>query len=154
MPSHVEMNRQRMAIALATAAGRWADTAGRRVANAAREHCPVDEGRLRASITHTVTLTSATSAKVRIGSPLEYAKWVHEGTGIYGPHRTPIVPVSAKALKFKPGPMIGPLRAGQRRTSRRNTAFIFRASVRGSPPRPFLTQGLEDVFGTVNRRPT
>ena len=31
----------------------------------------------------------------------EYAKWVHTGTGIYGPYKTPIVPRTAPLLVFK-----------------------------------------------------
>ncbi|MDA8155573.1 MAG: hypothetical protein M0Z52_03835 [Actinomycetota bacterium] len=37
---------------------------------------------------------------IKITAP--YGKYVYEGTGIYGPHGTPIVPVTAKAL-FWPG---------------------------------------------------
>ena len=48
----------------------------------ARKNCPVDQGELRASI---ASETEATEEEVigRIGSNLEYAPYVHNGTGIY-----------------------------------------------------------------------
>lgn len=48
----------------------------------AKEKCPVDQGILRASITHDVKVTPA-SITGYIGSNLEYAPYVHNGTGIY-----------------------------------------------------------------------
>lgn len=128
---------------MSTAAGQWGERIGRQIANAAKWHCPVDEGRLRASITHLVTAQPGGGVIVRVGSPLVYARWRHEGTGIYGPHGTPIVPVSKQALKFKPN-ITGPMRPGE---SRKSNVFIFRRSVKGTPGLPFLTKALEDVFG-------
>lgn len=46
----------------------------------AADYMPVDDGQLRASITHKVDEDEST---VYIGSNLEYAPYVHEGTGIY-----------------------------------------------------------------------
>ena len=48
----------------------------------ARKNCPVDQGELRASI---ASETEATEEEIigRIGSNLEYAPYVHNGTGIY-----------------------------------------------------------------------
>ena len=48
----------------------------------AKQDCPVDEGILRASITHEVSF-DANEIVGRIGSNLEYAPYVHNGTGIY-----------------------------------------------------------------------
>lgn len=48
----------------------------------AKQDCPVDQGFLRASITHEVEL-STRELVGRIGSNLEYAPYVHNGTGIY-----------------------------------------------------------------------
>ena len=45
---------------------------------------PVDDGPLRASITHQIVGDD----KVEIGSNLEYAPYVHEGTGIYAKNGT------------------------------------------------------------------
>ena len=80
----------------------------------------------------------------RVGTPLHYARFLHEGTGIYGPRKTPIVPITAKALRFKPGRMIGPLPAGKDGTSPENRgAWIFARSVRGVPPHPWLVEAFE-----------
>ena len=48
------------------------------VENDAKRECPVDDGTLRASITHATDDHSAT-----IGTNCEYACYVHNGTGIY-----------------------------------------------------------------------
>lgn len=60
----------------------------------------------------------------------KHAIWVHDGTGIYGPHRSPIVPRRARYLKFEYKGRLWRLR-----------------SVRGQRPQPFLT----DAFLVVNR---
>jgi hypothetical protein len=52
-----------------------------------------------------------------------HAKWVHNGTGIYGPHRSPIVPRSKPYLVFHG-------RLGK----------VVTKSVRGQPAQPFLLQ--------------
>lgn len=48
----------------------------------AKRGCPVDMGQLRASITHGVENTQQEIVG-RIGSNVEYAPYVHQGTGIY-----------------------------------------------------------------------
>lgn len=48
----------------------------------AKRECPVDQGFLRASITSDIE-ASASEITGRIGSNLEYAPYVHNGTGIY-----------------------------------------------------------------------
>lgn len=60
----------------------------------------------------------------------KHAVWVHDGTGIYGPHRSPIVPRRAKYLKFEYKGRIWRLK-----------------SVRGQRAQPFLT----DAFLIINR---
>lgn len=52
------------------------------VENEAKKNCPVDNGALRASITSEVSVDES-GITGRIGSNLEYAPYVHEGTGIY-----------------------------------------------------------------------
>lgn len=56
------------------------EAAGQLVENEAKHNCPVDDGQLRASITHQIT---EDLASVEIGSNLEYAPYVHQGTGIF-----------------------------------------------------------------------
>lgn len=48
----------------------------------ARKECPVDQGFLRASITHSIR-EDGDKLIGTIGSNLEYAPYVHQGTGIY-----------------------------------------------------------------------
>lgn len=48
----------------------------------AKANCPVDLGILRASITHEVSVTPLCITGC-IGSNLEYAPYVHNGTGVY-----------------------------------------------------------------------
>lgn len=52
------------------------------VENDAKRNCPVDNGHLRASIASEVQITSNTIMGV-IGSNVDYAPYVHQGTGIY-----------------------------------------------------------------------
>jgi hypothetical protein len=146
MPAHVVMYRERMEQGLANDAVARMDDIGRQVVNFARIGCNVDTGQLRSSITHHVTL-AGTSAKLRVGSPLERARYIHEGTGIYGPKGKPIVPVTAKALKFPTPKSIGPLRPGG---SRSPGGFVFAKSVKGIQPNPFLTDALKKVLGSTN----
>lgn len=56
----------------------------------------VDTGALRADI----RVTTHTD-RVRIGTRRSYARWVHDGTGIYGPRRRVITPRRARALAFR-----------------------------------------------------
>jgi hypothetical protein len=63
----------------------------------------------------------------RIGTPLRRARWIHDGTGIYGPRRTPIRPTRAKRLVFKP--------KGSKR-------IVFAKSVKGMKANPFLKDAL------------
>lgn len=115
---------------------------GNRVLNRARQLCPVDEGRLRASLTLEIRITSA-GPVARIGSNLDYARFVHEGTGVYGPRHTEIVPVNASVLRWPTKNNSG---SGTRRFAAGATGgYTFSMHVKGSPPRPFLLQALREV---------
>lgn len=127
------------------AARRWADRIGNRIVAEARQQCPVDEGTLRASITH-VTRVKGKRARVIVGSPLDYAAYLHSGTGVHGPKGTPIVPVTRKALKFKWDGPGGAVRSKDKR------GFVFAKSVQGVKPNPFLADALETVMGAIQRR--
>lgn len=63
----------------------------------------------------------------RIGSDLEYARFVHDGTGIYGPKGVPIKPKKSKYLVFTPYGAVRP---------------VFTKEVKGMPPNPFLKNAL------------
>lgn len=60
----------------------------------------VDSGLLRATL-YSELVTVNGQLRVRVGSRLHYALYVHEGTGIYGPKKTRIFPKKAKALVWK-----------------------------------------------------
>lgn len=104
------------------------------VANAARRRCPVDDGTLRASIR---SMVSRRGGEVvgEVYSDLEYAAYVHEGTGIYGPSHRPIRPVRARVLSWQ--------QSGAGR--------VFAREVRGQRTQPFLAEALDEVVGHVDR---
>jgi HK97 gp10 family phage protein len=56
------------------------EAGGQLLENEAKENCPVDDGQLRASITHQIT---DDLSSVEIGSNLEHAPYVHQGTGLF-----------------------------------------------------------------------
>jgi phage gpG-like protein len=99
---------------------------GRNVAYYARRYAPVDTGRLRASINTRLVQYNGEVA-VLVGTNVNYAMFQHEGTGIYGPHGTPIVPRTARFLKFRP---------------KGSSVFVYARSVRGNPPTFFLRRAL------------
>lgn len=103
-----------------------------------------DTGALAASLESTVNVYSGRLVVGRVGSSLHYARYMHEGTGIYGPRHAPIYPLWTKALRFKPGRMIGPLPAGKRGSSpEKRGGWVFARSVKGVPPHPFLVEAFE-----------
>lgn len=60
----------------------------------------VNTGLLRTSVQVRLMTTGGT-IKVRVGTNRRYARWVHDGTGVYGPQKMPIKPKRAKAMKFR-----------------------------------------------------
>lgn len=142
-PVTVRINHGQIARDKARLGEEWGDRVGRRVQNAARRRAPVDEGTLRNSIEYVVTV-GPNSTHVTIGSPLPYARYIHEGTGIYGPQGTPIVPVTREVLKFQ---VKGS--GGKRRG--RSAPWVFAKSVKGVRPNPFMVDALIEVMGRVER---
>lgn len=86
----------------------------------------VDTGRLRASI-NTQMITRNGAPAVIVGTNVYYARFVHDGTGIYGPRHRLIRPIRAKRLRFRP--------KGSRR-------FVYARAVRGMAPNHFLANAL------------
>lgn len=113
--------------AVAKAVGRVAVA----VQSEAKRLCPVDTGRLRSSITSKVVQEGGGPVGI-VGTNVKYALWVHNGTGLYGPHHHPIVPVHARVLRW-------PVRGGSR------GGFAYARSVRGTRGRPFLRDALHSV---------
>jgi Bacteriophage HK97-gp10, putative tail-component len=97
-----------------------------RVTNAAKALCPVDGGRLRASITYVVAVEGGDFV-ARVGTAVGYGRYVEEGTGIYGPRGQVIAPTHRKALVFTPKGANAP---------------VFVRSVKGMKPRPYLRPAL------------
>lgn len=71
---------------------RWSTRLGLSVRNGAVQRCNVDTGLLRSSITFDVE-QGPNGLVVVVGSPLHYARWVHEGRGV-------VYPVNARALRW------------------------------------------------------
>lgn len=99
---------------------------GRNVATLAQKYAPVNTGRLRSSIEARLVQYNGEVA-VLIGTNVNYAMFQHEGTGIYGPHGTPIVPVNSRFLRFRP---------------KGSSVFVYARSVSGNPPTFFLRRAL------------
>lgn len=101
----------------------------RQVSNRAKQKVGVDSGRLRSSIQHIVNV-EGTRVVGRVGSGVQYARYHHDGTGIYGPEGRPIRPRNAHMLAFVP--------KGQK-------GVVFAHQVRGSRPNPYLVDALEEI---------
>ena len=88
----------------------------------------VDTGHLRSSVQVQLRQVLGSPA-VRIGTNVTYSRYVHDGTGLYGPRRRKIRPKRAKALRFKGA------RYGKR-------GYIYAHSVKGMKPNHFLEDAL------------
>jgi hypothetical protein len=105
---------------------------GRDVARLARRLVGRQSGRLAHSIEHYPVYDDGVPG-VRIGSSLYYARFVHDGTGIYGPRGTPIRPTRKNLLAWM-GRSRGVLRA--------RSQFIYARSVRGQRGTKYLERAL------------
>lgn len=92
------------------------------VESRARKYAPVKTSNLANSGTSDVNADGSVGT---ISFIAPYAKYVHEGTGLYGPHKTKIVPKAKKAL-YWPG-AAHPIRA-----------------VKGMKANPFLLKAAQD----------
>lgn len=99
----------------------------KKVERKAKRLSPVDKGQLRASITSQIVFRGGIPIG-RVGTNVKHARWVHEGTGIYGPRGVPIRPKTAKVLVFKP---------------KGSTKNVYVKSVKGMKGRPFLRDALK-----------
>lgn len=76
-------------------------TRGNKVKRAAQRRINSRTGELARSIDTQIVIVRGV-AGVQVGSSLFYARFVHDGTGIYG-RGTPIRPTNGKALSFTAG---------------------------------------------------
>lgn len=86
----------------------------------------VDTGRLRASI-QTSRIRSFGLPGARVGSKVKYARWVQDGTGIYGPRHRRITPTTKSVLRFVP---------------KGGNSYVYAKSVAGMRPNPYLRKAL------------
>jgi hypothetical protein len=101
----------------------------------------VDTGRLRASI-NTQMITVDGAPAVVVGTDVNYAIYVHEGTGLYGPHAKMIVPVNKKVLRWKTR---GAGMAARRKAGTGGWTFSQKSS--GMKANPFLKNALPAARG-------
>lgn len=157
MAVHVDVNTaaiQEVFLSPSGPAFRHVQNVTERVRNEAVRRAPRDTGALAASTEATVAVYG-TSIIGRVGSRLEYAIYVNEGTGIHGPKKRVIRPVSAKVLKFRPSRAHGPFQRGARGnvSPEKRGPYIYAAYVKGSPKNAYLVDALETVLpGRVNVR--
>jgi len=103
-----------------------------RVQNMARRECPVDQGRLRGSITFEVR-GSGDGLEARIGSNLKYAIYVEKGTGIHA-GRGYIYP-RGQFLRW-------PNTQGGRYSGGSTGSYVFARRIKGMKAQPFLEPAL------------
>lgn len=101
--------------------------------NISRNPKRVDTGRLRSSITWELRLIGGKPVG-RVGTNVKYARYVHDGTGIYGPYSEVIRPVHAKALRWKSA------KYGAKKG--KNKGFAYAKYTLGMKPNPFLKNAL------------
>ena|SRR5688572_18469573 len=85
----------------------------------------VDTGLLRASIA-TQLRVDLEGLVMRVGTGVRYARWIHDGTGIYGPKARMIKPKQAKYMRWY---------------NKQGTA-VFARQTKGMKPNPFLRNAL------------
>ena len=99
------------------------------LSNVKRES-PVDHGRLQGSW----TIFKDEPTQATIGTSANYAEYVNSGTGIYGPHKTPIIhPTIGKKFAFQV-----------------NGKMVYTNIIKGIKPRRFVERSMER---TSNRIP-
>lgn len=108
------------------------ENTGRRVVNRAKTLCPVDTGRLRASIKGKASRTWTLRPQFTVSSNVDYAQMVHDGTR---PHI--IRPRTKQVLKFNVGGQV-----------------VFAKVVHhpGTRARPFLDRALAEETAGRNYR--
>lgn len=105
--------------------GRWLYRRGLRIESRAKILCPVDTGRLRSSITTTQPRMVGRRLTVTVGTNVNYARYVHDGT------RAHVVrAVRRKALRF---------------TVAGRVVFSRYARIPARRGRPYLKQALDEV---------
>lgn len=128
----VRLDRADLRRVIRDASARELRNAGRQVVNRAKVLAPVDTGRLRASIEGRLNRTWTLRPQFTVGSNVEYAPMVHDGTR---PHI--IRPRNARALRFVVGGQV-----------------VYARVVHhpGTAARPFLDRALREVTASRGYR--
>lgn len=121
----VRLDRADLRRAIRGASRRELREASRLVVNRAKILAPVDTGRLRASIRADPPRLLTLRPSVKVGTDVEYASWVHDGTR---PHV--IRPRRAQVLRFEVGGRV---------------AYARVVNHPGTRARPFLDHALREV---------
>lgn len=108
----------------------------RRVRDAARSNLRRRSARSTGKIERSIRMVTGQARDGtlvgQVGSDLREAEWVERGTGIYGPHKTPIVPRRGRFMVFTP---------------RGSQVQVFARSVRGQPGKHFLRDAAREAGG-------
>ena len=97
--------------------------------NRLQKNSPVDHGYLKGWFAYDYTQ----GEEVKIRSPAHYAKFVNDGTGIYGPHKTPIYSKHiGKPMAFQVG--------GQ---------MVYTRMIRGQKPQKIVERSIAEVEGKL-----
>ena len=125
--ARVRLDRAQLTRTIRGASRSELETTARQVMNRAKVLAPVDTGRLRASIRIEARRTLTLRSVFTIGSDVEYAQMVHDGTR---PHI--IRPKRAQALRFRIGGRI-----------------VYAKVVHhpGTKARPFLDRAMREIAG-------
>lgn len=94
----------------------------------------VDTGQLRNDISVNLFVADGYPG-VRVGTHLKHARWVHDGTGLYGSRHAWIKPRHAKFLVFRSA------KYGAKKGKFKGKVIVRR--VRGMRPNPFLRDALK-----------
>lgn len=101
----------------------------------------VDTGRLRSSVQTVMTVFNSFPA-AEVGTNVEYALEVHDGTGIHGPKGQMIVPVNKKVLRWKTKGL-----TGKNLKKKGKQVYTFSMKSSGMMPNPFLKDALSAAKG-------
>lgn len=93
-----------------------------------KKNSPVDHGVLKSWF-----VQNQSDSEINIRTPAKYAKYVNDGTGIYGPYNTPIIhPSIGKHFVFKAGGQI-----------------IFTRMIRGQRGQHFVEKSIESTKNRI-----
>ena len=93
----------------------------------------IDTGHLRSSIKSQLIVRPEGLA-IRVGTGVRYARWVHDGTGIYGPYHTLIKPTHGKVMVWRSHIY------GAKKGKWKGKVVV--RSTKGMRPNPFLANAL------------